>query len=254
MLVVVSPAKKLNMNQINPMQASEPLFKDKANELAKFVRDLSTSGLKNLMGLSDSLANLNAERFINFGNQESKPAAFAFAGDTYQGLDATTLDDDELRWAQAHLRILSGLYGILRPLDKIEPYRLEMGSKLKTKNANNLYEYWGKEISNSLNKDGQITKSSMLINCASKEYFSAINRGTLKLEVITPVFMEETAKGPKVVSFFAKRARGAMARFIITRRLTELNSLKEFDMGGYKYNPEASDRENPIFVRPQKDK
>jgi hypothetical protein len=155
-------------------------------------------------------------------------------------------------WAQEHLRILSGLYGLLRPLDAIQPYRLEMGSRLKTRRGKSLYDYWGKELAQELNRQGAALGTDLLINCASQEYFGAVPPGALKLRVVTPQFMEDKGdgKGPKIVSFFAKKARGAMARFIIQNRLTEAAALKEFDLGGYAYEPALSSPEKPVFLRP----
>ena len=152
--------------------------------------------------------------------RRKKPAMYAFAGDTYQGLDAKTLADDDLVWTQDHLRILSGLYGLLRPLDEIEPYRLEMGSRLATDRGKNLYDFWGTELSHELNTTAKKMGTTLLLNCASKEYFSAIDLKFLELEVVTPVFFENAASKPKIVSFYAKKARGAMARFVMQNKIT----------------------------------
>jgi uncharacterized protein len=249
MLVVVSPAKKLNMDAVENLAATQPMFPDQAQDLAKVASDLSAGELKKLMSISDNLANLNKERFKKFGSQDRKQAAFAFAGDTYQGLEATSLDEDELSWAQDHLRILSGLYGLLRPLDEIEPYRLEMGSRLKTERGKSLYEYWGSDLALALNKDAQKTKSQALVNCASQEYFGAVDKNTLTLPIITPMFMENTDKGAKIVGFYAKKARGSMARFIVTKRLSDPQQILNFDTGGYAYQPELSSPMKPLFLR-----
>ena len=170
MLVVVSPAKKLDMQPVDGLKSTEPAFSRNAVELAAIARDLSLDDLQSLMGLSTNLAQLNADRFAAFGSQDRKAAALAFAGDTYQGLEATSLDPDEMVWAQNHLRILSGLYGILRPLDAIEPYRLEMGTKLSNAKGGDLYDYWGSEISSVLNDD----EPDLIINLASNEYFKRL--------------------------------------------------------------------------------
>jgi hypothetical protein len=167
------------------------------------------------MNLSPNLSELNAKRFFHFGTQDTKPAALAFAGDTYLGLEASSLEPNEMLWAQNHLCILSGLYGILRPMDEIEPYRLEMGSRLETPRGNSLYEYWGKKLSEALNSQAGVTASEVLLNCASQEYFKAVDRNSLVVPVVTPVFMERKNGVDKMVSFFAKRARGAMARFVV---------------------------------------
>ena len=249
MLVVVSPAKKLNMNAVENTVATQPMFPNKARDLAKIASGLSAGELKKLMSISDNLANLNKERFGNFGSQDRKQAAFAFAGDTYQGLEATSLDDDELSWAQDHLRILSGLYGLLRPLDEIEPYRLEMGSRLKTERGKSLYDYWGSDLALAINDEARKTKSQALVNCASQEYFGAVDQSALTVPIITPVFLENTDKGKKIVSFYAKTARGSMARFIVTKRLSDPQQLLDFDTGGYAYQPELSSPQKPLFLR-----
>ena len=249
MLVVVSPAKKLDMREAEGVVPSQPAFAEQADHLAEVARDLSVKDLQKLMGISENLAKLNAERFSAFGQMETKPAALAFAGDTYQGLEANSLDGDELTWAQDHLRILSGLYGVLRPLDAIQPYRLEMGSRLKTGRGKSLYDFWGDQISQALNTQADEIKTDVLINCASQEYFGAVDREALNLRVITPVFMEEKAGTAKIVSFYAKKARGAMARFIIQRRLTDPDQIKAFDTGGYRHREDLSDEANWVFLR-----
>lgn len=249
MLIVVSPAKKLDMREVNGVEPTQPIFHDQAKKLAGVAKKLSVKDLQKLMSISENLAELNAERFTSFGQMQSKPAALAFAGDTYQGLEATSLDADELKWAQDHLRILSGLYGILRPLDEIQPYRLEMGSRLKTSNGNSLYEFWGDQISEMLNAHAIDVQTDTLINCASQEYFGAVDPTALDLRVVTPVFMEEKTGIAKIVSFYAKKARGAMARFIIQNRLTDAESIKDFDSGGYGYRADLSDDSNWVFLR-----
>ena len=249
MLVVVSPAKKLDMRAVPEVTASEPAFQGQAAELAKVAKTLTVPDLQKLMGISENLARLNAERFSEFGQMVQKPAVLAFAGDTYQGLEATSLDADEMAWAQDHLRILSGLYGVLRPLDAIEPYRLEMGSRLKTDRGKSLYDFWGDSISQALNAQAEAVQAEVLINCASQEYFGAVDRAALALDVITPVFMEEKNGAAKIVSFYAKKARGAMARFIIQNRLTDPKSIRDFDSGGYRYRADLSDGSNWVFLR-----
>lgn len=252
MLVVISPAKKLDMSAWDG-ETTMPDFQDQANLLAGHARELSVDDLKSLMGLSDDLAKLNRDRFRDFADastpDNSKAAALAFAGDTYHGLEAATLDEDALRWAQGHLRILSGLYGLLRPLDAIQPYRLEMGSRLKTERGKNLYDFWGDTIARALNAQAKQVYTETLVNCASQEYFGAVKPAALDLRVITPVFMEDKGKGPKVVSFYAKKARGAMARFIVEHRLTDPQSILDFDSGGYRYQPEMSEEDKPVFLR-----
>jgi hypothetical protein len=192
---------------------------------------------------------MKSDRFQSFGNMAEKPAALAFAGDTYQGLEAASLDTEELLWAQKYLGILSGLYGLLRPLDAIQPYRLEMGSRLKNPRGKNLYEYWGDTISNALNDRAEALGSDVLVNCASQEYFGAVDLKALKPRVITPVFMEDKNGTVKIVSFYAKKARGAMARYIIQHRLTDPSALLDFDTGGYAYQPKLSEPDRPVFLR-----
>ena len=253
MLVVISPAKRLDWAE-RDVDMTAPEFPEDANRLVKTARNLSLKDLKGLMGLSDDLARLNRDRFRAFSDDpetsETRPAALAFAGDTYQGLEPDTLDTDEMTWAQDHLRILSGLYGLLRPLDAIQPYRLEMGSRLKTRRGNSLYEYWRDDLAKALVAQAEAVESDTLINCASQEYFGAASTKALKLNVITPQFMEDKGSGPKMVSFFAKKARGAMARFVIQNRLTDATGILEFDAGGYAYQPDLSAPDKPVFVRP----
>ncbi|NCQ25554.1 MAG: hypothetical protein COW54_11200 [Rhodobacteraceae bacterium CG17_big_fil_post_rev_8_21_14_2_50_63_15] len=249
MLVVVSPAKKLDMTPTEGISATRPLFQNEAAELAEVVRGLDMDGLRKLMGISENLAKLNADRFADFGRMTEKPAALAFAGDTYQGLEAGSLDPEELEWAQDHLRILSGLYGILRPLDAIQPYRLEMGSRLGTNRGKTLYDYWGARLAEALNTQAGAIGAKHLINCASQEYFAAIDRTALRLKVITPVFMEAREGSSRIVSFYAKRARGAMARFVIQNRLRDPEAIKAFDAGGYRYCADRSDDDSWVFLR-----
>lgn len=249
MLITVSPAKKLDMSEVKDVAPTVPAFAQDAEMLAKVARDLSVKDLQKLMGISENLARLNAERFRDFGAMETKPAALAFAGDTYQGLEAGSLDADEMAFAQDHLRILSGLYGVLRPLDAIQPYRLEMGSRLKTTQGASLYDYWGKRIAQALNDQAQTLGTDVLVNCASQEYFGAVDLSALKPRVITPVFLEEKNGEAKIVSFYAKKARGAMARFIIQRRLTDPDGLRDFDSGGYAYRADQSEGDRWVFQR-----
>lgn len=253
MLVVISPAKKLDMDAVEGVTPTQPMFADRAAELAKVAGKLKVKDLQNLMHISENLAQLNAGRFQDFGTMDRKAAALAFAGDTYQGLEAATLDGDDMAYAQDHLRILSGLYGVLRPLDEIEPYRLEMGSRLKTKRGNSLYDYWGDTLSQALNAQALKVDTDVLVNCASQEYFGAVDLAALDARVITPVFMEDKGQGPKIVSFFAKKARGAMARFMIQNRVSSVEGLRDFDTGGYTYQPRQSTDDKLVFVRPYPD-
>ncbi|PHO05412.1 hypothetical protein CSC82_03290 [Rhodobacteraceae bacterium 4F10] len=252
MLVVVSPAKRLNWDPVEG-QTTAPDFQDEAVKLVKTARNLTLRDLQSLMALSPDLAKLNRDRFKAFETEPdafaTRPAVHAFAGDTYIGLEAATLEPEEMMWAQDHLRILSGLYGLLRPLDAIQPYRLEMGSRLKTRRGKNLYEFWRDSISKALNAQAEDVSTDVLVNCASQEYFGAVDPKALKLRVITPVFMEDKGGTPKIVSFFAKKARGSMARFIIHNRLNDPESLKDFDLGGYAYQPDLSEGDRMVFVR-----
>ncbi|MDK3017772.1 peroxide stress protein YaaA [Pseudodonghicola flavimaris] len=252
MMVVISPAKKLDWSA-RGIDTTEPVFRDEAAELAEVARDLSAEDLQKLMKISPELAKLNRDRFRAFDPTPAadltRPAALAFAGDTYQGLEAASLDPEEMDWAQDHLRILSGLYGVLRPRDAIQAYRLEMGSRLKTPRGKSLYDWWGDRISEALNAQAATLGTDVLVNCASQEYFGAVDPAALKLRVITPVFMEDKPGGPKIVSFYAKRARGAMARFIVQRRLTDPAALTDFDTGGYAYQPKLSAPDKPVFLR-----
>jgi hypothetical protein len=255
MLVVISPAKRLDWSE-RDVSMTTPAMQDDAIRLARTARNLTLGNLKALMNLSDDLAKLNRDRFLAFEDTPDqdavRPAALAFAGDTYQGLEAASLDPEEMTFAQDHLCILSGLYGLLRPLDAIQPYRLEMGSRLKTRRGTSLYDYWGKDISRALNVQAAATGSDTLINCASQEYFGAVDPKSLKLSVVTPQFMEDKGdgKGPKMVSFFAKRARGAMARFIVQKRLRDAEDIRDFDVGGYAWDKDSSTPDKPVFVRP----
>ncbi|MEY8830435.1 peroxide stress protein YaaA [Sedimentitalea sp. XS_ASV28] len=253
MLIVISPAKRLDWSE-RDIDTTAPAFQDDAIRLARSARNLTLGDLQKLMSLSADLARLNRDRFRDFveepGAEMTRPAALAFAGDTYQGLEAASLDADEMAWAQDRLRILSGLYGILRPLDAIQPYRLEMGSRLKTRRGKSLYEYWRDQLSKALNDQAEQVKTDILVNCASQEYFGAVAPDALKLRVITPVFMEDKAGTPKIVSFYAKKARGAMARYIVQNRLTDPAALTDFDSGGYQYQPALSESDRPVFTRP----
>ncbi len=251
MLVVISPAKRLDWDT-RDIEMTEPAMQEDAQRLAKTARNLTLGKLKALMDLSDDLARLNRDRFKSFSAEpeSTRPAMYAFAGDTYQGLDAVSLSEDEVRYAQDHLRILSGLYGLLRPLDAIQPYRLEMGSRLKTRRGVSLYDYWRDSLAKALNAQAEETGTDVLINCASQEYFGAVPLKALKPRVITPVFMEDKGSGPKIVSFFAKKARGAMARYVVQNRASSVEALCAFDTGGYAFQPALSNDDNLVFVRP----
>ncbi len=251
MLTVISPAKRLDWSE-RRIEMTSPVFGKEAARLAGHARQLSLGDLKRLMSLSDDLARLNRDRFRAFSDEpaleETRPAVFAFAGDTYQGLDAQSLDPETMARAQRHLRILSGLYGVLRPLDAIQAYRLEMGSRLKTRRGTTLYAFWGDEISKALNTAAEEIGTGILVNCASQEYFGAVDPTVLRLTVVTPQFYEVKGGVPKIVSFFAKKARGSMARFIVENRVTSVDGLKDFDLGGYRF--EHAEGQTLVFHRP----
>ncbi|MGS4945863.1 peroxide stress protein YaaA [Meridianimarinicoccus sp. RP-17] len=253
MLVVISPAKKLDWTDVPGMAQTIPDFSNDAVYLAGVAAKLSEAELRKLMDISSSLAALNRDRFQDFVADPSpdatRPAVRAFAGDTYQGLHARSLDAATLAYGQDQLRILSGLYGVLRPCDGIQPYRLEMGSKLKTDRGANLYAYWGTRLAEALNAQAAATGARALVNCASQEYFGAVDRAALAVPVVTPTFLEDRADGPKVISFHAKRARGAMARFMLDERVADPADLAGFDALGYVFDPARSTPEAPVFRR-----
>lgn len=252
MLVVVSPAKRMDETAPRRADGSTPVFLAERDALLATARDLTPKDLEKLMGISSKLADLNVARYKSIGSGEGeKQAVELYAGDTYAGLEAATMDAEALDFAQDHLRILSGLYGLLRPKDMIEPHRMEMGTKLKTPRGKSLYEFWGDQIAEQLNRDAAAAGTDVLINCASVEYFTAADREVLGLRVITPMFYETKKGAPKIVSFFAKKARGAMARFICEGRLTDPEDIKRFDTGGYAYQPEMSAPDRPVFLRPE---
>ncbi len=252
MLVVISPAKRLNWDPVEA-KTTQPDFQDDAVRLAKTMRNQTLGQLQKLMDLSPDLARLNRDRFKVFEAEPdsftTRPAVYAFAGDTYIGLEASSLEPEEMAWAQSHLRILSGLYGVLRPLDAIQPYRLEMGSRLQTRRGKNLYDYWRDDPAKALRDQAQDVATDVLVNCASQEYFGAVDLEALKLRVITPVFMENRNGQAKIVSFFAKKARGSMARFMVQNRLTQPDSLKDFDLGGYRFQADMSEGDRWVFLR-----
>lgn len=255
MLTVISPAKRLNEKpHVVAMAPTVPEFATDAARLAKIARGLSVTELCRLMDISPALGALNHDRFRAFrANAPGLPAAFLFDGDTYAGLEARAMEPDTLHWAQGHLRILSGLYGLLRPMDAIQPYRLEMGSRLANPKGADLYAYWGGKISRALNTQAASVGAKVLVNCASTEYFGAVETKALKLPVITPVFLEDRNGEAKIVSFWAKKARGAMARFISTHHLTDPADLRGFDLGGYAHRADLSDAARLVFIRAAQD-
>ncbi len=254
MLAVVSPAKKLDMDTIGrQLPYSQPSLLEETEQLMVTTKRLKANDLRALMGISEKLADLNHDRFQSFKTpfteDNAKAAALMFNGDTYTGLDAASLSDDDLTWAQGHVAILSGLYGILRPLDLIQPYRLEMGTRLKTSRGQSLYEFWGDRITRQIEKQLQDHTNPTLVNLASNEYFKSIQIKELSGTVLTPAFKEMRDGKPKMISFMAKKARGMMARYIIENRIEEPEALKNFTMGGYAYDPAMSDDSTWTFIR-----
>ncbi len=256
MLILLSPAKNMNFEPAEGApRATKPLFLKDAGELSETTRKLTRGKIKSLMGISEKLADLNYERFQAFDadgkSESSKQAALAFNGDVYLGLEAETLSKEDLKFAQDHLRILSGLYGLLRPLDAIQPYRLEMGSKLKNPRGSNLYAFWGDMISKEIDKALKGHEDPTVVNLASNEYFGAVDRKALKAPVVTPVFREVKDGQAKTVMFYAKRARGMMARWAAQNRLARAEDLKAFDLEGYTFQPGESSEDQWVFSRPQ---
>ena len=254
MLTVISPAKTLDYETpATTRQATQPAFLSRASELVEDARRLTPGDIQSLMGVSESIANLNHERFMNwhpeFTPQNAKQALLAFKGDVYTGLAAETLDAKGLKFAQKHLRILSGLYGLLRPLDLMQPYRLEMGLRFNNRVGKNLYDFWGNDISDAVQADLKKSGSPLLINLASNEYFKSVNAKTLDAEIITPVFKDLKQGKYKMISFFAKKARGLMARFIIDHQLNDPEGLKEFDAEGYYFSKTLSTASELVFLR-----
>lgn len=256
MIILLSPAKNMNFDPApDAPDATRPLLMKEAREIAAVAKDLSPARLKKLMSISDKLATLNHERFQAFrGDGKSnaqKQAALAFNGEVYLGLEAKTMSADDFAFAQQHLRILSGLYGLLRPLDAIEPYRLEMGSALKNPGGKNLYAFWGDRIACEINKALKGAKNPVVINLASNEYFSAVDRSALDAEVITPTFKDEKDGKLRALQFFAKRARGSMARWIIDNRIDDPDLVKKSTADGYKFRAKESTSTDWLFSRPQ---
>lgn len=242
----------MEMEPAKVAEFTHPAFLDQSKKLVSNIRGFSTAELMEFMEISEKLAELNRQRFKDwntpFSTGNAKQAVLAFTGDVYDGLDATTLKKREMQFAQDHLRILSGLYGLLKPLDLIQPYRLEMGRPLETRNAKNLYEFWRATITEELNR----AKGDLLINLASQEYFKAIDKRKLDKQIVDPVFKDEKNGTFKTISFFAKKARGSMARFIIQNRITTADKLLSFSEDGYTYNPGLSKDSGPVFTRPEK--
>mgnify|MGYP003679990500 CR=1 FL=1 len=251
MLIVISPAKTLDFETApNTQSCSQPRFLSQSQQLIDELKDLSTADIASLMKLSDKLAALNMARFQiwqkPFNLENAKQAMLAFRGDVYTGLDADTLDEAGLEFAQQHLRILSGLYGVLRPLDLMQPYRLEMGTKFANKKGKDLYQFWGSQLRESIESELQ---DGVLINLASNEYFKALEAKKVKARIITPVFKDWKNDQYKIISFYAKKARGLMSRYIIDHKINLPENIKDFDSDGYRFSPEMSDTDEWVFLR-----
>ena len=253
MKIVVSPAKTLDYETKLPTnRATKPDFLDEAETLNKKLSRKTKKELGDLMSISEKLADLNYQRYHDFSTpftkKNARPAVYAFAGDVYNGLDAYSISENKIDSLQNTLRILSGMYGVLKPLDLIQPYRLEMGTKLKIQKHKNLYEFWGSAITELLNKEMQ--DDELFINLASNEYFKVIKTKELKVPVVSPVFKDFKNGKLKVIAFFAKKARGSMVRYIIDKDIKTMNGIKGFDYDGYSYSEEYTENENePVFIR-----
>ena len=256
MLTILSPAKKLSHECFARTQNHTiPKFLNESQALVDILRRKKPIDLQNLMGISDKLSVLNWERFQNWklpvDKSNAKEAIYHFQGDTYSGLNTEDLSSGEITFAQKNTRILSGLYGVLKPLDLILPYRLEMGTKLKNNKGDSLYQFWGDTLSKFITNELKSHSAKVLINCASVEYFKSLNNTSLKANVITPHFKELKNGNYKIISFFAKKARGMMARFIIKNKIQEPSKILQFDYAGYQYNEQLSSPLNPVFTRAQ---
>jgi cytoplasmic iron level regulating protein YaaA (DUF328/UPF0246 family) len=254
MLFLLSPAKALDFETpLSTKSFTQPLFVEQAAALVGVMREKSPQQVAELMDLSDALAGLNVARYQawspKFTAKNSRQAVLAFDGDVYGGLDARSLGEDDLAWLQQHLCILSGLYGVLRPLDRMQPYRLEMGTRLQTDQGANLYRFWGRQIAEYLNQRVRADKTPVVINLASDEYFKAVDRKALAPRVVSCVFEEKKGDKHQIVSFFAKRARGLMMRYALAQRAVTPEQLKGFDLEGYRFSPGASETDRLVFRR-----
>ena len=250
MITVISPAKTLDLSPADPTAVTEPQFKKEIKELAGIMKKKSKADLQELMGISENIATLNRERFKKFSNdftlENSKPALFTFKGDVYRKMDVVNYSEEQLAFAQDHLRILSGLYGLLKPLDLIQPYRLEMGIKLNNKKAGDLYGFWQQKITKALD---EAATDGIVINLASQEYFKAVNLKKLKAKVIHIAFKEYRDGAYKIVAIFAKQARGTMANYIIENQIDEPEKLKLFNLDNYEFSDNLSASDEWVFIR-----
>lgn len=256
MLIVISPAKTLDYESPLPSKKfSQPQFLEESGKLIKVLKRLGPDDVQDLMHISTKLAELNVSRYLNweqpFSPKNARPAVFAFKGDVYAGLEAQKYETADLDFAQKHLRILSGLYGVLRPLDLIQPYRLEMGIGLKNSRGDSLYDFWGEQLGAAIVKALKGQKDNKLINLASNEYFKAIKGKTGDAEVITPVFKDYKNGQYKIISFFAKKARGLMSTYIIKNRVKDIAALIKFNDEGYRFSKKDSTDKELVFLRKQ---
>ena len=254
MLALISPAKTLDYETALPSDVyTQPRLLEHSQELIDVARKLSATEIASLMSVSEKIATLNVERFrdwqAEFDLANARQAMFAFKGDVYTGLDAYSLSPADIEFAQQHLRMLSGLYGLLRPLDLMMPYRLEMGTKLHNARGENLYHFWGEIITNLINQDLTQSQSDLLVNLASDEYYKAVQETKIQAEIIKPVFLDQKNGKYKVISFYAKKARGLMARFIIENKLERAEDLKAFNSEGYYFDAESSLKGELVFKR-----
>lgn len=253
MLIVISPAKTLDTSsEIKTTISSEPQFLNQTEKIVTVLKKKNAKAISKLMGISPNLGQLNYERFQQWNgiNADSKrQAIFMFNGDVYEGLKIQEFSDEDILYTQEHLRILSGLYGLLKPLDIIQPYRLEMGTKITVNRKKNLYEFWEKQLTDTLNAALSAQGDDVLINLASNEYFSAIDKTKLKATVITPVFKDFNNREYKIISFFAKKARGMMSRFILKNKINNVEGLQLFEEEGYIFNKKLSKNNQPVFTR-----
>jgi len=254
MIIVLSPAKTLDYEFESTHEYSVPAFLNQSSKLIGELKEKEPKDIASLMGLSDKLATLNYDRYQSWSaskkvSVDSKPSMLVFKGDVYQGLKAEDLSKSEMKFAQKHIRILSGLYGILRPLDVMKPYRLEMGTKLQTSQGKNLYEFWGNKVQKNVLDELNNHKSDLLINLASKEYFTVLGKLPEDINVVTPIFKDYKNGKYKIISFYAKKARGLMARWIIQNKVSDFESLSNFNLDGYKYSKAESTATMPVFLR-----
>ncbi len=257
MLILISPAKTLDyQSPLATQRYTQPVLLDHSQQLIDVARQLSAPQIKTLMGISDKLADLNATRFHDwqpdFTPDNARQAILAFKGDVYAGMQAETFSEDDFTFAQQHLRMLSGLYGVLRPLDLMHPYRLEMGIRLQNPKGSDLYQFWGETITTTLNEALAAQGDNIIVNLASDEYFRAVKPKLLAGEIVKPVFLDEKNGTFKVISFYAKKARGLMSRYIIENRLTTPDQLKAFDVDGYVFDEEASQKNELVFKRSER--